>query len=88
MFWLLFSSRSFSGRIRTQTRMPASSSSACVDDSVALPPPPETFPYGIYAVPEISTVGQSEEQVRASGGGQTPNELLLELERQMVEAER
>lgn len=28
------------------------------------------------------------EQVRASGGGQTPNELLLELERQMVEAER
>jgi NAD(P) transhydrogenase len=32
-----------------------------------LPPSPETFPYGIYAVPEISTVGQSEEQVRASG---------------------
>ena len=25
------------------------------------------FPYGIYAVPEISTVGQSEEQVRESG---------------------
>jgi NAD(P) transhydrogenase len=34
---------------------------------VPLPPPPETFPYGIYAVPEISTVGQSEEQVRESG---------------------
>lgn len=35
---------------------------------VPLPPPPETFPYGIYAVPEISTVGQSEEQVRERGG--------------------
>jgi len=26
--------------------------------------PPEFFPYGIYSVPEISTVGMSEEQVR------------------------
>ena len=34
---------------------------------VKLPPPPETFPYGIYSVPEISTVGQSEEQVRSAG---------------------
>ena len=32
-----------------------------------MPPAPETFPYGIYAVPEISTVGMSEEQVRAEG---------------------
>ncbi|WP_379070054.1 Si-specific NAD(P)(+) transhydrogenase [Mesorhizobium sp. UC22_110] len=40
---------------------------ACHAFGVVLPPPPETFPYGIYAVPEISTVGQSEEQVRASG---------------------
>ncbi len=40
---------------------------ACHAFGVALPPPPETFPYGIYAVPEISTVGQSEEQVRDSG---------------------
>jgi NAD(P) transhydrogenase len=40
---------------------------ACHAFGVALPPAPETFPYGIYAVPEISTVGQSEEQVRASG---------------------
>ncbi len=40
---------------------------ACHAFGVPLPPPPETFPYGIYAVPEISTVGQSEEQVRASG---------------------
>ena len=34
---------------------------ACHAFGVPLPPPPETFPYGIYAVPEISTVGQSEE---------------------------
>lgn len=27
--------------------------------------PPEYFPYGIYAVPEISTVGMTEEEVRA-----------------------
>lgn len=40
---------------------------ACHAFGVQLPPPPETFPYGIYAVPEISTVGQSEEQVRESG---------------------
>jgi NAD(P) transhydrogenase len=30
-----------------------------------LPPPPDAFPYGIYAVPEISTVGPSEEQLRS-----------------------
>ena len=40
---------------------------ACHAFGVKLPPPPETFPYGIYSVPEISTVGQSEEQVRQSG---------------------
>lgn len=40
---------------------------ACHAFGMPLPPAPETFPYGIYAVPEISTVGQSEEQVRASG---------------------
>ena len=40
---------------------------ACHAFGVALPPPPETFPYGIYSVPEISTVGLSEEQVRESG---------------------
>ncbi len=40
---------------------------ACHAFGIALPPPPETFPYGIYAVPEISTVGQSEEDVRKSG---------------------
>jgi NAD(P) transhydrogenase len=31
--------------------------------------PPEFFPYGIYAVPEMSTVGMTEEQVRAEGIG-------------------
>jgi len=40
---------------------------ACHAFGVPLPPAPETFPYGIYAVPEISTVGQSEEEVRKSG---------------------
>lgn len=30
-------------------------------------PPPEFFPYGIYAVPEISTVGKTEEEVRSEG---------------------
>jgi NAD(P) transhydrogenase len=40
---------------------------ACHAFGMTLPPAPATFPYGIYAVPEISTVGQSEEQVRASG---------------------
>jgi NAD(P) transhydrogenase len=29
--------------------------------------PPEFFPYGIYSVPEISTIGMSEEQVRERG---------------------
>ncbi len=40
---------------------------ACHAFGIHLPPPPETFPYGIYSVPEISTVGQSEQQVQASG---------------------
>lgn len=39
---------------------------ACHAFGIALPPPPATFPYGIYAVPEISTVGQSDEEVRRS----------------------
>ncbi len=37
---------------------------ACHAFGLAPPPPPEFFPYGIYAVPEISTVGMSEEEVR------------------------
>ncbi len=38
---------------------------ACHAFGLQLPPPPKFFPYGIYAVPEISTVGMSEEEVRA-----------------------
>ena len=37
---------------------------ACHAFGIRLPPPPKFFPYGIYAVPEISTVGMTEEQVR------------------------
>lgn len=37
---------------------------ACHAFGLAPPPPPEFFPYGIYAVPEISTVGMTEEEVR------------------------
>lgn len=33
----------------------------------AMPPAPQFFPYGIYAVPEISTVGLTEQEVRAQG---------------------
>ncbi|WP_137149909.1 Si-specific NAD(P)(+) transhydrogenase [Devosia sp. FKR38] len=33
----------------------------------AMPPAPAFFPYGIYAVPEISTVGLTEQQVREQG---------------------
>ena len=40
---------------------------ACHAFGMPLPPAPESFPYGIYAVPEISTVGQSEEEVKKSG---------------------
>ncbi|MBB2200640.1 Si-specific NAD(P)(+) transhydrogenase [Gluconacetobacter tumulisoli] len=32
-----------------------------------VPPAPEFFPYGIYSVPEISTVGMSEEDARTRG---------------------
>jgi NAD(P) transhydrogenase len=40
---------------------------ACHAFQVKMPPAPEYFPYGIYAVPEISTVGMSEEEVRRRG---------------------
>ena len=33
----------------------------------AMPPAPQFFPYGIYAVPEISTIGLTEQEVRAQG---------------------
>jgi NAD(P) transhydrogenase len=37
---------------------------ACHAFGMKLPPAPEFFPYGIYTVTEMSTVGMSEEQVR------------------------
>jgi NAD(P) transhydrogenase len=40
---------------------------ACHAFGISLPPKPESFPYGIFTVPEISTVGKSEEEVRTSG---------------------
>jgi NAD(P) transhydrogenase len=40
---------------------------ACHACAIKTPPAPEFFPYGIYAVPEISTVGMSEEEVRRRG---------------------
>ncbi|MFZ0846290.1 MAG: Si-specific NAD(P)(+) transhydrogenase [Pseudolabrys sp.] len=40
---------------------------ACHAFGMAPHPPPEFFPYGIYSVPEISTVGMSEEEVRKRG---------------------
>jgi NAD(P) transhydrogenase len=40
---------------------------ACHAFGAPPPPPPEFFPYGIYSVPEISTVGMSEEEVRRRG---------------------
>ncbi|WP_350333792.1 Si-specific NAD(P)(+) transhydrogenase [Coralliovum pocilloporae] len=40
---------------------------ACHAFEMEAPEPPEYFPYGIYAVPEISTCGMSEEEVKERG---------------------
>lgn len=40
---------------------------ACHAFGLEPPPPPEFFPYGIYSVPEISTVGMTEEEVAKRG---------------------
>ena len=40
---------------------------ACHAFGAPMPPAPEYFPYGIYAVPEISTVGLTEQEVKAKG---------------------
>jgi NAD(P) transhydrogenase len=40
---------------------------ACHAFNIPMPPAPEYFPYGIYSVPEISTVGMAEEEVRRRG---------------------
>ncbi len=41
--------------------------SACHAFGLPMPHAPQAFPYGIYAVPEISTVGMSEEEAREKG---------------------
>ena len=38
---------------------------ACHAFGVPMPPAPDFFPYGIYSVPEISTIGLTEEEARA-----------------------
>jgi NAD(P) transhydrogenase len=40
---------------------------ACHAFGAPMPPAPAYFPYGIYAVPEISTIGLSEQEVRERG---------------------
>ena len=40
---------------------------ACHAFGAQMPPAPEYFPYGIYAVPEISTVGLTEAETREKG---------------------
>ncbi len=40
---------------------------ACHAFGAPMPPAPEYFPYGIYSVPEISTVGLTETEVKAKG---------------------
>jgi NAD(P) transhydrogenase len=40
---------------------------ACVAFDAPASAPPEYFPYGIYSVPELSTVGLTEEQAREKG---------------------
>lgn len=42
---------------------------ACHAFGLPMPPAPHYFPYGIYAVPEISVVGMTEEEVRSRGIG-------------------
>jgi NAD(P) transhydrogenase len=40
---------------------------ACHAFGLPMPSAPQYYPYGIYAVPEISTVGMNEQEVRARG---------------------
>ena len=49
------------------TSMEQGRMAACHAFGVTMPPAPEHFPYGIYAVPEISTVGMSEQEVQERG---------------------
>ena len=40
---------------------------ACHAFGLPVPPAPKFFPYGIYAVPQISTAGINQEEVREAG---------------------
>ena len=49
------------------TSMEQGRMAACHAFEIPMPPAPEHFHYGIYAVPEISTVGMSEQEVQQRG---------------------
>jgi NAD(P) transhydrogenase len=49
------------------TSMEQGRMASCHAFEVPMPPPPDHYPYGIYAVPEISTVGMSEQEVQQRG---------------------
>jgi NAD(P) transhydrogenase len=49
------------------TSMEQGRMAACHAFDIQMPPAPEHFPYGIYAVPEISTVGMNEHEVQQRG---------------------
>jgi NAD(P) transhydrogenase len=49
------------------TSMEQGRMAACHAFDIPMPPAPEHFPYGIYAVPEISTVGMNEQEVQQRG---------------------
>jgi NAD(P) transhydrogenase len=49
------------------TSMEQGRMAACHAFDVPMPPAPEHFPFGIYAVPEISTVGMSEQEIQQRG---------------------
>ena len=49
------------------TSMEQGRMAACHAFEIPTPPAPEHFPYGIYSVPEISTVGMNEQEVQQRG---------------------
>jgi len=49
------------------TSMEQGRMAACHAFEIPMPPAPEHFPYGIYSVPEISTVGMNEQEVQQRG---------------------
>jgi NAD(P) transhydrogenase len=49
------------------TSMEQGRMASCHAFDIPMPPAPEHFPYGIYSVPEISTVGMNEQEVQQRG---------------------